>query len=144
MKKLLLIFKITWFQAFIIVLFSSLKYILVTYQLDDKIRKPFIWTSLGAGVIFLVALSITGIIENRGETYENYRTRMQAAGSGKFLISFVTWGVTIPVALAYAIFLYLVAPTSWDLLAALYAGIVIKNIIQFFSKEQDKINQELN
>jgi hypothetical protein len=141
MKKFLqAALKITWFQVFIIIFFTSLKYILVTYHLDDNIQKPFIWTCLGAGLIFLLALSITGIVENRGERYESYEARMQAMGKAKVLMAFVTWGLAIPAALAYATFLYIIAPTSWYLFIALYAGIVIRNIFEFLSKKHGKID----
>ena len=137
-------FKITWFQVLIILVFTSLKYILVTYHLDDRIRNSFIWICLGAALFFLVAVSIMGIIENRGESYESYQERMQAGSRGKYLLTFVTWGFAIPAALAYATFLYLIAPASWYLFAALYVGIVIRNIIQFVSQKQGKSTQELN
>jgi hypothetical protein len=144
MKKLLqAAFKITWLQVFVILFFSTLKYGLLTYDLDGKIQKPFIWTCLGAGLVFLLALSITAIIENRGESYESYRARMQTSVKGKLLIGFVGWGLIIPAGLAYVSFLYLFAPTSWYLFVALYAGMVIRNIIRFVSKEQGKVSQEL-
>jgi len=142
MKKFLqAAFRITLFQVFLILFFSTLKYILMTYRFEDKIQKQFIWSCVGASMLFLFALGITGIIENRGETYEDYQVRAQGTVKGKFITIFVTWGIAIPAALAYALFLYLVAPTSWSLFAALYGGIIIRNVFAYFSQKHNKINQ---
>ena len=145
MKKFLYAaFKITLFQIFLIVFFSILKYVLITYKLIDKIQKPFIWICLGAGILFLLAVSIIGVVENKGESYEKWQVKPEKSGKEKFLGTFVTWGLAIPTALIYLLFLYVVAPTSLGLFIALYAGIVIRNIFQFFSKKNASLNREIN
>ena len=145
MKKFLqAAFRITLFQIFIVLFFSGLKYVLTTYKLEDKIQRPFIWTCIGAGVLFVLAVGITGLIENRSGSYEKWQTKPQKSGGEKILAACITWGIAIPTGLAYVLFLYVIAPTSLSLLIALYGGIVIRNSIRFFSKEQTSLKKEIN
>lgn len=127
-------FKITLFQIVIIVLFSTLKYVLITYNLVDKIQKPFIWTCFIAGIIFVLAVTGFGVIKNRGKSYESWQSNPQKSGKERILDAFITWGMAIPPAFAYVLLIYMIAPTSLSLFVALYAGIVIRNSIDFFKK----------
>ena len=50
MKKFLqAAFKITLFQIIVIAVLATLKYILTSYNIIDKIEKPFIWLCIGMG-----------------------------------------------------------------------------------------------
>ena len=88
------------------------------------------------GVIFVLAVSIIGIIENRGQSFEEWKTQAKKSQKEKVMASFASWGLTIPVALAFVLFLYIIAPTSIYMVIALYSGIVIRNCIEFFSGKQ--------
>ncbi|MGG9961185.1 hypothetical protein [Ferruginibacter sp. SUN106] len=133
-KFFLAAFKITLFQVFLIVFFSTLKYILTSYKLTDKIQQPFIWICFGAGIVFVLAIGITGIIEDRFGSYEEWLVKPQKNATERLLAIFSSWGTAIPVALAYVLLLYIFIPTTLSMFIALYAGIVIRNSIHFFAK----------
>ncbi len=136
MKKFLqAAFKITVFQILFIASVILIKYVLTAYKLIDKIQKPFIWICFGAGVLFVLALSINGVVENRCESFEQWRTKRRKSTMEKILSSFSTWGFTVPIALAYVLLLYVIIPTSLVMFIALFAGIVIRNSIDYFSNK---------
>ena len=136
MKKFLLAaFKITVPQALLIVFFSALKYVLSRYHLGDKIQKPFIWTCIGAVVLLVLATCIIGIVQNRGESYREWRIKPEKSIMKKLMVAISVWGLAIPAMLLYALLLYMFAPDSVFMCIALYAGIVLNNSMKFFAKD---------
>jgi hypothetical protein len=129
-------FKITLFQIIFIIVIASLKYVLDTYNAIDKIQTPFLWICLGAGVIFVFAVATVGLIESRGTTFEEWKGNPKKSTKERLLAGFVSWGTIVPSILAFVLFLYIIAPTSVLMFIALYAGIVIRNCITFFSEKQ--------
>jgi hypothetical protein len=129
-------FKITWFQIFIIVFFCTLKYILIYSKLESKVQGFYLWTLLGAGLVLLITVGIKGAIENTKGNYEHWETTIRQSKTGKALVTFLNWGMILPAALVFVLFLYLIAPTSWSMAIALYVGIVIRNTINFFEQKK--------
>ncbi len=127
-------FKITLFQVIFIAILASLKYVLTTYEVIDKIQKPFIWICLGGGLLFVFAIGMMGIIENRGKSFEEWQANPSESTKERLTAGFVSWGIAIPGILAYILFLYIITPTSVYMFIALYAGIIIRNCIIFFSE----------
>ncbi|NNV54462.1 hypothetical protein [Limnovirga soli] len=133
MKRFLLAaYKITLFQVLFISVMTGLKFILTVY----KIEIPFFWICLGTGVIFFFSLIIMGIIENRGKSFKEWSSEPNKSTIEKFIASFISWGIAIPLALTYVLFFYIITPTSFLMFISLYAGIVIGNCISFFSGNQ--------
>ncbi len=132
-------FKITLFQIIFIIVFASLKYVLDTYNVIDKIKTPFLWIFLGVGIIFVFAVATVGLIESRGTTFEEWNANPEKSTKERLIAGFVSWGTIIPSILAFVLFLYLITPTSVLMFIALYAGIVIRNCITFFSEKQTTI-----
>ncbi len=137
MKRFLLAaFKITLFQVLFISVMTGLKFILTDNKIADKIEIPFFGICLRTGVIFFFSLIIMGIIENRGKSFKEWNSEPKKSAIEKFIASFVSWGIAIPIALAYVLFFYIITPTSFLMFISLYAGIVINNCISFFSENQ--------
>ena len=129
-------FKITLFQVIFIVVLSALKYVLVTYRITDNIQKTLVWIFFIAGILFVIAVGIMGIIEDRGQSVEAWQASPKKTMKEKIWAALASWGYAIPVALAYVFGLYMIIPTSIEMAIALYAGIVIRNCIDFFAKKQ--------
>ena len=137
MKRFLLAaFKITPFQATFIAILAALKYVLTFYKIIDIIEKPFVSFCLGAGVLFIFAISIKGFIENRGKSFEEWNSNPNKSTKEKLIAGFASWGVTIPSVLVGILWLYIITPTSLYMALALYAGIIIRNCITFFSVKE--------
>lgn len=137
MKRFLLAaFKITPFQIAFVAVMAFLKYILTAYKITDKIEKPFTWICLSAGAVFVIAAGIMGLVENRGQSFEDWEKQPKKSTGEKLMAGFASWGVAIPAALALVLFLYMITPTSVYMAIALYLGIVIRNCIAFFSTER--------
>ncbi len=131
-------FRISFFQLILLGIFAALKYTLNNTGLTAKITEPFFWVYLGAGVIFMAAASIRALKENKegneaAETNNQPKTLTQKALAG-----FAQWGMAIPATLALALFIYMITPTSVWSAIALYAGIVIGNVIRYFSNKSEQ------
>jgi TRAP-type C4-dicarboxylate transport system permease large subunit len=83
-----------------------------------------------------------GIIENRGQSFEEWKANPKKSMKEKFVAGFASWGFTIPIILTYVVFFYMMAPTSISMFIALYAGIVISNCINFFSAKRTQQTQK--
>jgi len=129
-------FKITLFQIISMIVLASLKYVLNTYNVIDKIKTPFLFIFLGVGIIFVFAVATVGLIESRSITFEEWNASPQKSTKERLMAGFVSWGTIIPSIMAFVLFLYLITPTSVHMFIALYAGIVIRNCITFFSDKQ--------
>lgn len=124
--------KVTWFQVILIASFSLLKYVANSYRLVDKFGWPLFWIGLAMAFIFIVAVGITGIIEDK-ELVEN----STKSKTDRVLAAIAGWAVAIPVITALVLFIYVLAPTSWQMAIALYIGIVIRNIFDYWKDKQD-------
>ncbi|MFZ1370212.1 MAG: hypothetical protein WAR78_07510, partial [Ferruginibacter sp.] len=64
MKPLLkAVFRITPLQVVVIAFFSVLKYVINKYNLADALGQPMIYILLGAGLVFVIAVGISGVFE---------------------------------------------------------------------------------
>jgi uncharacterized membrane protein len=138
------IFRITPFQVLIIVLFSSLKYILNRYNLTEVIQKPMIWILLVLGFIFISSLGIYGIIENKQKLSESEQTRVKYLRIEKRYSGIINLGIWIPALIATGVFVYMIAPTTLQMLIALLAGIFIRNLFDYFKSKSVPLNEEQN
>ena len=138
------IFRITPFQIFIIVLFSSLKYILNRYNLTEEIQRPFIWILLVLGLIFLISVGLYGIIENKQDLSEPELIRQKFLRIEKRYSGIINLGIGIPALFASGIFTYMIVPTTLQMLIALLAGIFIRNLIEYFKSKSVPLNEEQN
>jgi hypothetical protein len=138
------IFRITPFQVLIIVLFSSLKYILNRYNLTEVIQIPMIWILLVLGFIFISSLGIYGIIENKQKLSESEQTRVKYLRIEKRYSGIINLGIWIPALIATGVFVYMIAPTTLQMLIALLAGIFIRNLFEYFKSKSVPLNEEQN
>jgi uncharacterized membrane protein len=138
------IFRITPFQVLIIVLFSSLKYILNRYNLTEVIQIPMIWILLVLGFIFISSLGIYGIIENKQKLSESEQTRVKYLRIEKRYSGIINLGIWIPALIATGVFVYMIAPTTLQMLIALLAGIFIRNLFDYFKSKSVPLNEEQN
>jgi hypothetical protein len=137
MKKFLLtVFKVSLFQILIIGVLAAIKYFLKEYKIIEKIEWPYIWVLLCAGVLFVLAISIRGIVENQGHSMESWEAQPRTNFKRKFLVGLAKWGMVIPTAMAFILYLYIILPSSWLMAVFLYAAIVLRNCFEFFSKKE--------
>lgn len=138
------IFRITPFQVLIIALFSSLKYILNRYNLTEVIQIPMIWILLVLGFIFISSVGIYGIIENKQDLSEPEQTRLKYLRIEKRYSGILNLGIWIPALIASGVFIYMIVPTTLQMLIALLAGIFIRNLFDYFKSKSVPINEEQN
>jgi TRAP-type C4-dicarboxylate transport system permease large subunit len=125
-------FKVTWFQVILITSFSLLKYVANSYQLVDKFTWPLLWIGLAMALIFIVAVGITGIIEDKELGHNSTKST-----TDRVLATVAGWAFAIPVITAFVMFICVLAPTSWQMAIALYSGIVIRNILDYWKHKED-------
>lgn len=83
------VFKISLWELLVIIAFGALKYILVTYGLNDKISQPFTWLCIGSGLLYLVALGIIGILQSKGISLESWQAEGHDSKGRRFVSAFV-------------------------------------------------------
>jgi len=129
-------FAITLFQVIVLLSLSALKFLLIKYEIIDKIKTPFIWVCLSTVFLFVLGLSATGLIERGGQSFEEWKSTHNKSASDRIIANLISWCMTIPIIVSVVFFLYLIAPTSISTFISLYIGIVIRNCIDFFSEEE--------
>ena len=113
MKPLLkAVFRLTPLQVFVIALFSLLKYLINKYNLADTLRQPMIYTLLGAGLVFVIAVGISGVFENKQALTEPEKTRKKYAALEKRFSGVLNVGFGVPALIAVALFFYMIVPTT--------------------------------
>lgn len=129
-------FHITWFQVLLIGFFMALKYLVVTFKIDDRVKVPLVWTCIGAFFLLLLAYGLIGVIENKGFSYNEWETNTEKSRKKALLIWYIKWARIIPLLLGYSLFVYMMAPDSAGLLIALLAGIIVSNIVSFLANKK--------
>ena len=129
-------FNITWFQILMAIFMSSFKYLLISFGLIGKVEKPFLFILATTIILLFLAICIGGIIEKSGESFETWTERNKASGKNKFLITFIQWSQIIPLVMGYIMVIYQLTFPPIVFFLALLCMLVIKNIINFFSKKE--------
>jgi hypothetical protein len=138
MKKFLAAaFHITLFQVLLVLGMSGLKYWMSSSGLGESFRLPLIFIGLGAFLILLTALGISGHLENQGYTVERWVAARPNSKMRVWIAQFIQWGQALPIALGYAFCLYVIMPTSLTLFIAFFIGIIIRNIIEYLTRTKD-------
>ncbi len=130
--------RLTIFQIVLIGSMTLVKYIVIRYHIVSVIGMPLFWICVALGIVFMVSVGLTGLLENRGDSVEEWKNKTVKSTREKLILGFTTWGFAIPVITAYVLFIYIITPTLLLMALALYAGIVIRNCIQYFSDKQSR------
>lgn len=130
-------FHITLFQVLLFLSLSVLKYWVNSSGMDEHLKLPLIITGIGAFLLLLIALGIGGYLENQGYTVESWVAARPNSKLRIWIAHFVQWGQVLPIAFGYALILYIITPTSLTLFIALFAGIVLRNLIEYLTKKKD-------
>lgn len=137
MKKLLqAAFHITLFQILLILGSGAFKYWLNATGLTKQLTIPFIILGAFALMVLILALGLGGIIENKGHTPETWINERPNSNLRKVIVSVVTWGPVFSIVVFYAFAIYLIAPTSVNLFIAILLGIIIRNVVNYYSKKE--------
>ena len=138
MKKFLrAAFDITLFQVLLILSLSGLKYWINYNGFDESVQIYIVIIGMGALLLLLIALGIGGHLENKGYTVNNWVAARPTSRIRIWTARFIYWGQILPNALGFSLFLYLIMPTSLTLFIAFFAGIVIRNIIEYLGKRKN-------
>lgn len=136
MKKFLAAaFHITLFQVLLVLGLSGLKYWLISSGLGERFLLPLVFMGMGAFLFYLTAIGIGGYLENKGYTVESW---LAARPNSKMRIrtaQFIHWGQVLPIALGYSLALFITMPSSLTLFIVYFAGIVIRNIIEYLTNK---------
>ena len=130
-------FHITLFQVLLVLSLSGLKYWVSSSGLIEDFRLPLVFTGISALLLFLIALGIGAHFENQGYTTESWVAARPHSKIRIWIAQFVQWGQALPMALGYAFCLYVIMPTSLTLFIAFFAGIILRNIIEYLTKKKD-------
>lgn len=137
MKKFLAAaFHITLFQVLLVLGLSGLKYFFNSTPLGERLQLPIVFIAMGAFVLLLTALGISGHLENKGYTVESWVAARPNSRIRKWVAQFIHGGQVLPLAFAYALFLYMIAPTSLILFIAFFSGLIFWNIITYLTKKK--------
>ena len=144
MKKFLsAAFHITWFQLLLVLSLSGLKYWISSYALGQRLQLPLVFIGMGAFLLLLIALGIGGYLENKGYAVDNWVAARPNSRIRIWIARFTHWGQVLPIALGYSFFLYMIMPTSMTLFIVFFAGIVLRNIIEYLLLSNKSINKHL-
>jgi hypothetical protein len=130
-------FHITLFQVLLFLSLSALKYWMSPSGLDEQLKLPFIIIGIGAFLLLITALSIGGYLENQGYTVESWVASRPNSKLRIWIAQFIQSGQVLPIAFGYLLVLYIITPSSLTLFIALFAGIVLRNIIEYLTKKKD-------
>jgi hypothetical protein len=136
-KFLAAAFHITLFQVLLVLSMSGLKYWLSSSGSGESFRLPLLFIGIGAFLLWLTALGISGHLENKGYTVERWIAARPHSKIRIWIAQFIQWGQVLPIALGYAFCLYVIMPTSLTLFIAFFIGIIIRNIIEYLTKKKD-------
>lgn len=135
------VFRITPLQVFVIAFFSLLKYIINKYNLADTLRQPMIYILLGAGLVFIIAVGISGVFENKQALTEPEKTRKKYAALEKRFSGVLNVGFGVPALIAVALFIYMVVPTTLLMLFFLLVGIFLGNLFEYFRNKPEQVDE---
>lgn len=135
------VFRITPLQVFVIAFFSLLKYIINKYNLADTLRQPMIYILLGAGLVFVIAVGISGVFENKQALTEPEKTRKKYAALEKRFSGVLNLGFGVPALIALALFIYMVVPTTLLMLFFLLVGIFLGNLFEYFRNKPEQVDE---
>jgi hypothetical protein len=138
------VFRITPFQVLIIGLFSILKYVLNRYNLTEDLERPMIWILLILGFTFIFSVGMYGIFENKQDLSETEQTRRKYMRFEQKYAGILNLGIGIPALFATALFIYIIVPTTLQMLIALLAGIFLRNLYDYFISKPVPVNEEQN
>jgi hypothetical protein len=130
-------FHITLFQVLLFLSLSALKYCVSSSGLDEHLKLPLIIIGIGAFLLLITAFSIGGYLENQGYTVESWVASRPNSKLRIWIAQFIQWGQVLPIALGYLLVFYIITPTSLTLFVALFAGIILRNIIEYLTKKRD-------
>jgi len=138
MKKFLAAaFHITWFQVLLILSLSGLKYWIISSGLDYHLLLPAVFIGIAAFLFLLTSLGIGVFLENQGYKVEDWVAARPNSRIRIWTAQFIHWGQVVPILLCYSFFLYMIMPTSLTLFIAFFAGIILRNIIEYVIKKKD-------
>jgi len=100
------VFRITPLQVVVIAFFGVLKYMINKYNLADALRQPMIYILLGAGLVFVIAVGISGVFENKQALTEPEKTRKKYAALEKRFSGILNVGFGVPALIAVALFIW--------------------------------------
>ena len=129
------VFRITPLQVVVLAFFSLLKYLINKYNLADTLRQPMIYILLGAGLVFVIAVGVSGVFENKQALIEPERTRKKYAALEKRFSGVLNVGFGVPALIAVALFFYMIVPTTILMLLFLLIGIFLGNLVEYFKKK---------
>ncbi len=135
------VFRITPLQVVVIAFFSLLKYIINKYNLADTLRQPMIYTLLGAGLVFIIAVGVSGVFENKQAHTEPEKTRKKYAALEKRFSGILNVGFGVPALIAVALFIYMVVPTTFLMLFFLLVGIFLGNFFEYFRNKPEQVDE---
>lgn len=144
MKKFwLMVIKPGLFQLALILVFSLIKYLLETFEITSKIETPFLIVLICSFVLLIIAIGISGIIENRGQSYETWLEESKSHNKNAALIGFITWSKILAASMAFLLFAYVIAPTTIEVIMILAGIILIRNFVVFFTSRNQELEQEV-
>ena len=142
MKPLLkAVFRITPLQVVVIAFFSFLKYIINKYNLADALRLPMMYILLGAGLVFIIAVGVSGVFENKQSLTEPEKTRKKYAALEKRFSGILNVGFGVPALIAVALFIYMVVPTTLLMLIFLLVSIFLGNLFAYFRSKSEPADE---
>lgn len=132
------VFRISLFEVMVILFFSLLKYVVQKNGWSDYLVQPFIFLGLGMGTLFIITVGINGIIENKQEITEPDATREKYKAIEKKYAWILNAGLYFPSLTLLVLFAYMIIPTSTRMFIPFIAGILIRNIFNYFSSRYRK------
>lgn len=132
------VFRISLFEVMIILVFSLLKYVVEKNGWTDYIVQPFIFLALAMGALFIITVGLYGIIENKQEFTEPEATRKKYKAIEKKYARILNAGIFFPSLTLLVLFVYMITPTSIGMFIPFIAGILIRNIFNYFSSRNRK------
>ena len=138
MKKFLAAaFHITLFQVVLILTLAGIKYWIISIGLEARLQLPFVFIGIGAFLLLLTALGITEYLENQGDRVEGWVASRPNSRRRFWIGQFIHWGQVLPIALLYSLSLYMITSTSLSLFIAFLAGIILRNIFGYLTRNRD-------
>ena len=144
MKKFLeTVFKISLFEILLMMVFTAVKYAITITGISEQIESPFIFACLAALLLFVIAVGIAGRIEDKWQSFDDWKEKHSTSPMHILIAAFVRWGQIVPISLGYLFFAYVIAPTSISFFLVLASAFVIRNALAYLLKKDPNTSEKI-
>jgi len=136
------VFKVTLFDLLLLAGISGIKFLIIKTGFVVKMSGAFIFIFLGLLFVFVAAVGVNGIIENKWGSEKRWKELRSFSEFNKFIETFMVWGQIIPMFLGFVLLVYFIAPDSLSFFLVLAAALFVRNLLVYLFGKKSKLHEK--